>query len=123
MHVSLIASHLPYTINHSIMDRLYGTLDDKIDVWNSDLSMLKGCCGVTKNNPAVRDLLKDRLLVAYDLSSAFHYLHGFRYVQEKKSNMTVDCTGVCQSDCMFHLASTSCQTGISRYQTRYVLMQ
>jgi hypothetical protein len=81
--------HLIYTINHSIMDRLYGTLDDKIDVWHRDLSMLKGCCGVTKNNPAVRDLLKDRLLVAYDLSAAFHYLHGFRYVKEKQS----DCTG------------------------------
>lgn len=62
------------------MDRLYGTLNDRIETWHSEMNMLKGCCGIDKKNPAFRDLLKIRLLVAYDLSAAFQYLHDCRYV-------------------------------------------
>lgn len=71
------------------MDRLYGTLDDKIDSWHHDLTMIQGCCGsiLQKDNEATRDLLKDRLLVAYDLSAAFHYLHSYRYVQPPGASM------------------------------------
>lgn len=62
-----------------VMDRLYGTLEDKIDAWEKTLAMHKGCCGVTKkNHPAVKELLKQRLLVAYDLTAALTYLHGFQ---------------------------------------------
>ena len=62
------------------MDRLYGTLNDKIETWHQEMAMLKGCCGINKKNPAYRDSLKARLLVAYDLSVAFAYLHNCRYV-------------------------------------------
>ena len=63
-----------------LMDRLYGTLDDKIEEWNAVDMANKGCCGSSKDNPEVRKLLKARLLVAYDLSTAVHYLHEHRYV-------------------------------------------
>ena len=61
-----------------VMDRLFGTLEDKIDAWEKTLAMHKGCCGVSKNHPAVKELLKQRLLVAYDLTAALTYLHGFQ---------------------------------------------
>jgi hypothetical protein len=60
------------------MDRLYGTLENKLDAWERELAMNKGCCGNVKTNNVTKELLKERLLVAYDLSTAFNYLHGFR---------------------------------------------
>ena len=61
------------------MDRLFGTLEDKIDSWEQALAMHKGCCGTTKNDGSeVKELLKERLLVAYDLTTALNYLHGFQ---------------------------------------------
>ena len=64
-----------------LMDRLYGTLDDKIQAWEEAQAVMKACCGtIDKKNPAVQELLQERLLVAYDLSAAFQYLHSMRYV-------------------------------------------
>ena len=63
-----------------ILDRLYGTLDDKIEMWAQMMATSKaGCCGASENSPAMSDLLKQRLLVAYDLSSALNYLHELKY--------------------------------------------
>lgn len=64
-----------------ILDRLYGTLHDKIEEWAHATAGTKGCCGVSEKDPEMIEILKQRLLVAYDLSSAFNYLHGHKYVQ------------------------------------------
>jgi hypothetical protein len=63
-----------------VMDRLYGTLEHKIDAWNDIQNANQGCCmGVFgANQPALTELIKERLLVAYDLSAAIHYLHSNR---------------------------------------------
>lgn len=61
-----------------ILDRLYGTLEDKIDGWAQQDAMADGCCGISRNSPEMVNLLKERLLVAYDLSSAINYLHGLQ---------------------------------------------
>eukprot|EP00980_Cylindrotheca_fusiformis_P002649 scaffold620_cov103-Cylindrotheca_fusiformis.AAC.9 len=78
-----------------IMDRLYGTLDDKIESWHNDLAMIRGCCALQKDRDAARDLLKDRLLVAYDLSAAFAYLHSYKLVYRdiKPENIGFDIRG------------------------------
>jgi hypothetical protein len=64
-----------------ILDRLYGTLDDKIEIWEQRHAVTKACCcggRVSEKDPAMLELLKERLLVAYDLSSAMKYLHDLR---------------------------------------------
>lgn len=62
-----------------ILDRLYGTLDDKIEMWSQMSAATKGCCGGSDKSPEMLNLLNERLLLAYDLSSAINYLHGVRY--------------------------------------------
>ncbi|CAJ1926518.1 unnamed protein product [Cylindrotheca closterium] len=78
-----------------VMDRLYGTLNDKIETWHQEMAMLTGCCGINKKHPAFRDSLKARLLVAYDLSVAFAYLHNCRLVYRdiKPENIGFDIRG------------------------------
>eukprot|EP00934_Nitzschia_sp_Nitz4_P002474 Nitzschia sp. Nitz4//scaffold159_size51929//1114//2819//NITZ4_006869-RA/size51929-processed-gene-0.11-mRNA-1//-1//CDS//3329537544//2464//frame0 len=78
-----------------ILDRLYGTLEDKMEEWEQLNSMAKGCCGSVANTPAMKDLLKERLLVAYDLSTAFNYLHGHSllYRDIKPENVGFDVRG------------------------------
>jgi hypothetical protein len=63
-----------------VMDRLYGTLEDKIEGWHKIKGANQGCCmGLSgRNKPALKELMKERLLVAYDLASAINYLHGHR---------------------------------------------
>ena len=59
-----------------ILDRLYGTLYDKIDEWKSRQKEYQGnCLGCGANLVGQMELLKDRMLVAYDLSAAFTYMH------------------------------------------------
>lgn len=66
-----------------ILDRLYGTLDDKImRVWRAKYDAATGGGGglfkrkKTKESKwALEDLLLTRLLVVFDLASAFRYLH------------------------------------------------
>ena len=64
-----------------LMDRLYGTLDDKIEGWHQVQQTHQGCCGGFfggNNKPALKELMMERLLVAYDLSAAINYVHGHR---------------------------------------------
>lgn len=94
IHNSAVEHSVHRTI--SLMDRLYGTLEDKIDAWEKEFAQLKGCCGtVKKTDPVARELLKDRLLVAYDLSDACNYLHNFNLVYRdiKPENIGFDIRG------------------------------
>lgn len=62
-----------------ILDRLYDTLDVRIDKWKQTKKKAKGPLGMMgglgSSKEALKDLMMDRLLVAYDLSAAFRYLH------------------------------------------------
>ena len=57
------------------MDRLYGTLDEKMRVWMETQAMLQGCCGMSKDSMAQKELFRERMLIAYDLTVALSYMH------------------------------------------------
>jgi hypothetical protein len=74
-----------------VMDRLYETLDRKIKMWSTELypdgepGLLKkmfGRRGGAKGHKdeVEHDVLLQRLIVAYDLASAFLYMHQNQYV-------------------------------------------
>jgi hypothetical protein len=67
-----------------ILDRLYGTLANKIKSWKKvehDNCRGSGWFGwLFPNKDEVEHLLIERLVVAYDLSSALAYMHKNRYV-------------------------------------------
>lgn len=46
-----------------------------MEKWAEQHIMLQGCCGGTKNKEASTKLLIERMLVAYDLTVAFDYMH------------------------------------------------
>jgi serine/threonine protein kinase len=66
-----------------LMDRLYGTLHDKISEWNQGIKMKKIDLmqffpisfirgkSISRN----REFLKERLFIAHDIASAFRYMH------------------------------------------------
>lgn len=59
-----------------ILDRLYGTLEDKIDIWIEDYKLYPRKCFLCGNgNSIIDDIWLEQTLVAYDLASAFTYLH------------------------------------------------
>ena len=67
-----------------VMDRLYGTLENKIDEWSKRRqSRWKGVVSCFRRSACFQstatsiedDFLVQRLLVAYDIASAFDYLH------------------------------------------------
>lgn len=66
-----------------ILDRLYDTLEVRMEKWQQTKKKAKGPLGMMgglgSNKEALKDLMMDRLLVAYDLSAAFRYLHENRY--------------------------------------------
>jgi len=65
-----------------IMDRLYQTLDLRIkDDWSKLYNKAKGgLFGMGANKQELQQLSIDRLVVAYDLSTAFQYMHENKYV-------------------------------------------
>jgi serine/threonine protein kinase len=65
-----------------LMDRLYDTLEKRIEKWkkrHSGTIGLAGKLGDRKGTKA-QDLMVERLVVAFDISSALAYLHGRKYV-------------------------------------------
>jgi len=58
-----------------ILDRLYDTLLVRMGKWQVMKKKTKGLFGLGSNKEASNDLMRERLLVAYDVSAAFRYLH------------------------------------------------
>jgi hypothetical protein len=59
-----------------VMDRLYGTLDQRMNEWRKkQKECTGGFLGLGKKKSMLKDLLVDRMTVAYDLAAAFFYLH------------------------------------------------
>ena len=61
-----------------ILDRLYGTLEDKIKEWKEAKKFLKGPIRGLKfgsDKEGLRAFMQERLIVAYDLAAAFRYMH------------------------------------------------
>lgn len=58
-----------------IMDRLYDTLDRRIEFWHKQKKAMSGMFGLGKDKAALIQLMAERLIVAYDLAVAFAYMH------------------------------------------------
>lgn len=79
-----------------IMDRLYEILDHRFEEWVATKKRNKGgLFGRGANHDRLRDLLIERLTVAYDLAAAFWYMHEHRLVYRdlKKENIGFDIRG------------------------------
>ena len=60
-----------------ILDRVYSTLDQEIPKWKTLTQQYSGkCLGlVGRDGKALQELLVKRMSIAYDLASAYNYLH------------------------------------------------
>ena len=59
-----------------IMDRLYGTLDQRMSHWSKRAKKAGGgVMGIGKNKVALKQLLLERMIVGYDRAAALMYLH------------------------------------------------
>lgn len=59
-----------------VMDRLYQTLDKRVKEWRDAHRSAKGnIFGIGAKKEELRTLLLERMVVAYDLASAFEYMH------------------------------------------------
>lgn len=79
-----------------VLDRLYGTLDEKLEEWRNVKKMYSGCImkfGADKESLLQLDI--ERLLVAYDLAAAYRYLHENKLVYRdiKSDNIGFDIRG------------------------------
>jgi len=64
-----------------IMDRLHSTLDQRINTWYHEEKRHHGSVfGIGKNKKLLRELMIERMTIAYDLAAAFMYLHENRLV-------------------------------------------
>lgn len=63
-----------------VMDRLYGTLADKLKSWAEMHKSYQGnIFGFGAKRSGLNHLLVDRMIVAYDLAAALRYMHENRY--------------------------------------------
>ena len=60
-----------------VMDRLYDTLEKRLEKWKSRNSRCTGLAGKLgdRKGTKAQSLMEDRLVAAFDLSSAYEYLH------------------------------------------------
>ena len=64
-----------------VMDRLFETLDVKMKHWADLIKCSRGgVFGLRKDGDGLKKLLLERLIVSYDLSQAFRYMHENKYV-------------------------------------------
>ena len=67
-----------------VLDRLYDTLEQRMLKWRTIKKQAKGSFfGIGSNKDGLKELMMDRLVVAYDLAAAFRYLHENKYVEYK----------------------------------------
>ena len=73
-----VASCDPFSGNYFlVLDRLYGTLDDKISEWKTRIkSSGFGCIG--KNKEGIKDIWLERLNASYGLAAALKHLHSHK---------------------------------------------
>ena len=79
-----------------ILDRLHGTLDQRIITWRREHKRHQGSVfGIGKHKKVLRDLMIERMTVAYDLAAAFMYLHENRLIYRdiKPENIGFDIRG------------------------------
>lgn len=59
-----------------VLDRLYGTLGDKLITWRADIqSLTRGLLRSRRRKKEIDLLWNDRLLAMYDIARALKYLH------------------------------------------------
>ena len=60
-----------------VMDRLYGTLDGRIDEWlEQEKEVSGGCCGLWgTDKDRLTEIRLERITALYDVSKAMEYLH------------------------------------------------
>jgi serine/threonine protein kinase len=64
-----------------VMDRLYGTLDTRITEWQTESWKAKmGILHMSERTNRLEDLFVRRLKVAFDIVSAFKYMHSYKMV-------------------------------------------
>jgi serine/threonine protein kinase len=86
-----------------VLDRLHGTLDERLKAWRRLADRHGGCirqlCSRTSRD-ALQYLLIERMTIAYDLAAAFFYLHEHRLVYRdiKPENIGFDIRGMCCDD-------------------------
>mmetsp|Transcript_30681 Transcript_30681/g.44613 ORF Transcript_30681/g.44613 Transcript_30681/m.44613 type:complete len:345 (-) Transcript_30681:2268-3302(-) len=79
-----------------VLDRLYGTLSDKLIEWKNEQTRHMGCLGcIGTNKLGLKDLLIEQLTCAYDLSAAYLYLHKQKIIYRdiKSENIGFDVRG------------------------------
>ena len=65
--------------NFLIIDRLYSTLNQDIVKWKIQEKKYTSCCPMLGGgNDKIRDMVENRLNIAFDIASAFAYLHSMR---------------------------------------------
>ena len=79
-----------------VLDRLYGTLEDRLGEWDDvRRSYGGGCCGIGRDQGEMTNLLLRRLTALHDIGKAMAYLHGHGiiYRDTKPENVGFDIRG------------------------------
>jgi Protein tyrosine and serine/threonine kinase len=69
-----------------IMDRLYGTLDEKLSVWRTEAleAAGAGCAGFRTTPAREWGATLEQVIVAYDVARALNFLHEHKYVLQAR---------------------------------------